>query len=65
MCSSPSVPKPPKPPAVPKEVDENVRRARDEQKRRSGSSTRGGTLIAGALGQTNAPTQRKTLLGGG
>lgn len=69
MCvSSPSIPQPapvPEPPKVPTPVSETTSAAREEERRKALlAQGRQSTLLTGAQGlQTEATTQRKTLLG--
>jgi hypothetical protein len=70
MCgSSPSPPAPPPPPPappeLPRETDEAVKRAREDERRRARAAVgRSGTILTGGTGLTApATTEKKTLLG--
>ena len=68
MFSSPSTPEvepTPDPPEPPKEADEEVRRARDLERRQARlAAGRGSTVLTGGRGLTGTATvDRKTLLG--
>ncbi len=57
-------PPPPPPPELPKQIDESVRRARNDEKRRAALATgRNATILTPLGGLSAARTAQKTLLG--